>query len=113
MIHFPNLTLKRYTYTSNKTDIYGANIQDYEYADDILVDFQNENKAEVREQYGVEKDNLYKIYCDSNVTLNSSDELEDEYGNRYSIVGEVEEYNHFHNFKKAHLQRKRRNKNDS
>lgn len=110
MIHFPDKTLKRYTYTKQKTDIYGANIHEYEYNDDILVDFQNENNSEVREQYGVEKDNLYKIYIDKNTTLNSSDELEDEDGNRYSIIGEVMEYNHFHNYKKVHLIRKRRNK---
>ena len=108
MIHFPNRVLRRYTYTKKKQDIYGADTYEYEYTDDLHVDFQNETNKETREEYGVEKNNLYKIYLDKNTPLNSSDELRDDDGNTYIIVGEIQEYNHFHDYKKAHLIKKRR-----
>lgn len=107
MIHFPDKTLQRYTLTHNTQDLYGADTQEYEYDSDILVDFQNETRREIREQYGVEKDNIYKIYFDKETSLNSSDELREENGTRYAILGEIMEYKHFHDYKKAYLVKKR------
>lgn len=108
MIYFPDTNLQRYTYTVGSTGIYGEDLYDYEYAETILVDFQNENNAEVRHEYGVDKQNLYKIYMDNSVVLNNSDRLIDNIGNCYVIIGEVQEYKHFHNYKKAHLIKERK-----
>lgn len=107
MIHFPNLTLHRYTYTKETSDVYGATTYEYEYSDDVLVDFQNESNQEIREAFGVERDNLYKIYFDKDTIINDNDELRDDEGNKYEIIGEIRKYTHFHNFQKANLTRKR------
>jgi hypothetical protein len=80
MIHFPNKTLQRYIPSKEETDLYGAKTMGYEYAEDITADFQNENNREIREAYGVDKDNLYKIYIDKNTQLEDTDELHDENG---------------------------------
>lgn len=107
MIYFPNVTLHRYTLTDETTDVYGATCYGYEYSDDVLVDFQNENNSEIREQYGVERGNLYKVYFDKNTVINDSDELRDDDGNCYEIIGEVMHYHHFLDYNKAHMIRKR------
>lgn len=110
MIYFPNTTLHRYTLTKNGEDVYGATIQEYEYADDVQVDFQNENNKEIREEFGVTKENLYKIYFNKDTIINDTDQLRDETGDIYEIIGEIRSYNHFHNYKKANLIKRRRNR---
>ena len=107
MIHFPDTTLQRYTYNNNATGIYGETVQKYKYADDITVDFQNENNQEIAKEYGVELQNLYKIYLDLGVTLNDNDQLRDSSGNKYHIVGQVQKYKKFHKYQRAHIVRDR------
>ena len=107
MIHFPDTILHRYSYTENGTGVYGEHIKRYEYIDDITVDFQNENNTEIARQYGVDLQNLYKIYCDIDVSLNDNDKLHDTDGNTYHIVGNIQSYPKFHKYKKAHLVRER------
>ena len=87
--------------------MYGATTLEYEYAGDVLVDFQNEQNKEIREAFGVAKDNLYKIYFDEDTIIHDSDELRDDEGNTYIIIGEIREYTHFHHYRKANLIRKR------
>ena len=103
MIFFPNMTMKRYTYTVTGTGVYGESVNGYEYTGDILVDFQNENNQEFAKAYGVERQNLYKIYIDNKVTLNDSDILVDPDDRQYQIIGESQNYNHFHQYKRVHL----------
>lgn len=103
MIHFPDITLHRYTYTTTGKGVYGETIHGYEYCDDIIVDFQNESNVEIAKQYGVELQNLYKIYCDINVTLEDNDQLQDDNGNTYHIIGNVQKYPKFHKYQKAHI----------
>ena len=110
MIYFPNTILHRYTLTQNGEDVYGATIQEYEYADDVQVDFQNENNKEIREEFGVSKENLYKIYFNKDTIINDTDQLRDDDGSIYEIIGEIRSYNHFHNYKKANLIKRRRNR---
>ena len=107
MIHFPDTTLQRYTYNNNATGIYGETVQKYKYADDITVDFQNENNQEIAKEYGVELQNLYKIYLDLGVTLNDNDQLRDSNGNKYHIIGQVQKYKKFHKYQRAHIVRDR------
>ena len=107
MIYFPNMTMKRYTYTSEAKGVYGEDINQYTYTDDIIVDFQHENNQEYAKQYGVERQNLYKIYIDKSTILDESDVLVDEDDKQYMIVGEIQDYNHFHNYKRVHLVRSR------
>ena len=102
MIFFPDKTMQRYVLTTNGKGVYGETRQTYVYADDILVDFQNESNHEVAKAYGVELQNLYKIYTDINTTINDTDHLELE-GNVYHIIGNVKRYTKFHNYQKAHL----------
>ena len=102
-LFFPNMTMKRYTYTKSGTGVYGESINEYNYTDDILVDFQPENNQEYAERYGVERKNLYKIYIDRSTNLEDDDLLVDEQDNEYQIIGEVQDYNHFHNYKRVHL----------
>lgn len=103
MIHFPDKILHRYTYTQQASDVYGATTYEYEYVDDVLVDFQNETNNEVREAFGVIRDNLYKIYFDNDTNINNTDHLKDDEGNTYEIIGEIREYTHFHDYQKANL----------
>ena len=103
MIFFPNMTMKRYTYTTSGTGVYGESVNGYEYAGDILVDFQNENNQEFAKAYGVERQNLYKIYIDNKVTINDSDILVDPDDRQYQIIGESQNYNHFHQYQRVHL----------
>ena len=107
MIFFPNKILKRYTYTKNGKGLYDENILSYEYIDDVQVDFQNETNSETAKDYGVELEDLYKIYFNDLTVIESTDMLEDDRGNRYHIIGGIQEYSHFLNFKKAHLQLER------
>lgn len=110
MIYFPNTTLHRYTLTQTGEDVYGATIQEYEYADDVQVDFQNESNKEIREEFGVSKENLYKIYFNKDTIINDTDQLHDENGDIYEVIGEIRSYNHFHDYKKANLIKRRRNR---
>lgn len=106
MIHFPDTILQRYI-LQESTGVYGETIQNYVATDEILVDFQNSNNQEIAKDYGVELQNLYKIYADSNVTLNDTDQLRDANGNKYHIIGQVMKYNKFHKYLKAHIVRER------
>lgn len=108
MTFFPDTVLKRYTYTEQGTGVYGESINEYVYADDILVDFQNESNIEYAHQYGVDLQNLYKIYTDISNTLEDTDQLRDDDGNMYHIIGNVQKYSHFHNYLKAHIVRDRK-----
>lgn len=110
MIHFPNKTLQRYTLTQSGEDVYGATTSEYTYTDDVQVDFQNENNKELREQFGVTKENLYKIYFNKDTNINDTDQLHDTNGDIYEVIGEIREYTHFHNYKKANLVKRRRNR---
>lgn len=106
-IYFPDTILQRYTYTDDKKGVYGETIQSYEYKEDILVDFQNENNNELAQQYGVDLQNLYKIYGDEETNINDNDQLRDNQGNKYHIIGKVRHYTHFHKYWKANLIKER------
>lgn len=108
MIHFPDTTLKRYTYTNESTGIYGEHITRYEYSNDIIVDFQNESNTEIAHEYGVDLQNLYKIYVNINESLNDTDQLKDNEGNTYHIIGNIQKYPKFHKYQKAHIVLERR-----
>jgi len=107
LIHFPDTTLQRYTLQTSGTGVYGETVGEYVYTDDIVVDFQNESNVEIAKQYGVELQNLYKIYLDINTPLNDTDQLRDKEGNRYHIIGQVQHYKKFHRYTKAHIVRER------
>ena len=107
MIFFPDTVLKRYTYTTTGTGVYGETTRGYEYAEDITVDFQNENNQEIAHQYGVDLQNIYKIYADIETTIEDNDKLVDNDGNEYHILGNVQRYSKFHKYQRAHLVRTR------
>lgn len=106
-LFFPNRMMRRYTYDPGATGVYGESVKQYTYTDDIQVDFQQENNQEFAKQYGLERQNLYKIYIDLSTPLNSDDLLVDEDDKQYLIIGEIQEYTHFHNYKRVHLVRSR------
>lgn len=108
MIFFLDKTLHRYTYTQTNTGLYGETIKEYVHADDIIVDFQNENNNELAHTYGVDLQNLYKIYIDLNVEINDTDQLRDDEGNTYHIIGNIRNYSKYHKYKKANLILERR-----
>ena len=99
--------MKRYSQESSGTGVYGESISQYTYIEDIRVDFQHENNQEFAKQYGVERQNLYKIYTPLDTVLEDSDVLVDEDNHQYQIIGEVQDYNHFHNYRRVHLVRSR------
>ncbi len=109
--YFMDTVLKRYTYTDTDAGVYGEPIKKYIYADNINVDFQNENNQELAKVYGVELQNLYKIYAPLNAPLNDTDRLEDADGNTYHIIGQIQKYIKFHKYKKAHIIRNRSPRN--
>lgn len=103
MTFFPDTVLKRYAYTHQKSGLYGETVHEYEYVGDISCDFQNESNIELAKEYGVELQNLYKIYVNINVALDDTDELRDSEGNKYHIIGNIQKYPKFHKYKKAHI----------
>jgi hypothetical protein len=104
VLFFPNMTMQRYSYMqTGEPGVYGELVCEYVYQGDVTVDFQNENNSELAKQYGVERQNLYKVYTDISTTLNDNDVLVDEDGNQYQIIGAVQTFNHFHKHKRAHL----------
>ena len=103
MIFFNNTDLKVYRLTSTATGLYGETERKYIYSHVINVDFQNENNNEIKKMYGVEKQNMYKIYMDITADLEDTDRLKDAHNNCYEIVGEIREYAHFHKYKKVNL----------
>ncbi|RAP49664.1 MAG: hypothetical protein BZ138_07375 [Methanosphaera sp. rholeuAM270] len=105
-VYYPDTIMQRYTLDQTSTGVYGEPVKEYVYTDDITVDLQIERNNEIREQYGVEKQNLYTIHADINTSLESTDQLE-LHGERYYILGEVKEYDKFHHYKKAHLIKER------
>lgn len=107
MIFFPNKVLRRFTYTNKGRGLYGEAQYEYEYAGDILVDFQNTSIQESMKEYGDERHNQFKIYLDINTVLNDTDELRDENNNRYQIIGNIQTYSHIIKYKKAFLALKR------
>lgn len=108
MIFFPNMTMRRYVHENTGTGVYGESVGQYTYTEEILVDFQHENNQEFAKQYGIERQNLYKIYINHDIILEDEDVLVDEYDNQYLIVGEIQDYTHFHNYRRVHLVRSRR-----
>lgn len=107
MIFFPDTTLKRYTLTQSSTGVYGEPRMEYEYADDITCDFQNDSNMESANTYGVELADLYKIYIDKDTPLGDTDHLVSEDGTEYHIVGGVQDYTNQLSYKKAQLVRQR------
>lgn len=107
MIYFPDTVMQRYTLTTSGKGVYGETRQTYVYSDDIMVDFQNENNNEVAKAYGVELQNLYKIYTDINTPLEDTDHLVLN-GDVYHIIGNIKRYTKFHKYQKAHLKLERR-----
>lgn len=106
-LFFPNMKMKRYTRTPHGKGVYGEKVKQYTYTGDINVDFQHENNQEIARRYGVERENLYKIYINLDTTLMDDDLLVDHNGLEYQVVGEIQDYNHFHNYRRVHLQRSR------
>lgn len=111
MIYFPDKTLHRYTQTTDGTGVYGETVTSYTYADDILCDFQNETNAEYAQEYGLDLQNVYKIYVDESSTIHDTDKLHDDDGNIYHIIGQIEHYTKFHHYKRVHIVRERRGGN--
>ena len=113
MIYFPNMTLHRYVLGDAGKGLYGETIHDYTYADDIRVDFQNETNQEIAHEYGVDLQNLYKLYINLSVTINDTDQLRDDNSNKYHIIGNIMKYNHFHKYQVAHIVLERGDANGS
>jgi len=108
MIFFSDTILHRYTYTSAGTGLYGESVKEYVYTDDIPCDFQNETNTEISKEYGVDLQNLYKCYIDINVTVNDTDQLRDDAGNTYHIIGNIQKYPKYHKYQKLHLVKNRK-----
>lgn len=107
MIFFPDTTLHRYTLTQESTGVYGEPRMEYQYADDITCDFQNDSNMESANTYGVELADLYKIYIDKDTPLGDTDHLVSEDGTEYHIVGGIQDYTNQLSYKKAQLVRQR------
>ena len=60
-VYFKNTTLNIYRLTAGGTGLYGEPVEEYTPAGAVFVDFQNENNNEIRKDYGIEKQNLYKM----------------------------------------------------
>lgn len=101
---FKNTLLKVYTLTpAAAAGLYGEPVEQYTPAGNLFVDFQNENNNELRKMYGVERQNLYKIYFDLNEDIKDTDILEDPDGTKYEIIGQIQKYKQFHKYQKAHI----------
>lgn len=107
MIYFPDTYLKRFTLTGDKMGVYGEQIKTYVYEDTVHVDFQNENNVEIAHNYGVDLQNLYKIYAPLELNLNDTDKYQDDKGNSYHVIGNIQKYPKFHKYQKLHIVRER------
>lgn len=109
VVYFPDVTLHRFGIVESQSGVYGETIQEYEYIDDIQVDLQDNGNHEIAHTYGIELSDLFKIYLDINTPLNDSDLLKDDTGTEYTIIGGVNVYRKFHQYKMANLKRRRYN----
>ena len=85
---FPNMTMEIYTYTDSKdSDAYGNPKKEYVYRETVQVDFQASSRKDTLLQSGEILQDVYKLYMDSNITINENDIFKDENGNTYTIIG--------------------------
>ena len=87
-MYFPNVELDIYTYTDlPETDAYGNSKKGYLYRETVPVDFQASSRRDKLTEAGEILQDVYKIYLDVNVTVNSNDIFRDPDGNTYTIIG--------------------------
>lgn len=87
-MYFPNTTMDIYNYTDlSETDAYGNSKKGYVYYTTIDVDFQASSRRDKLTEAGELLQDTYKIYIDSEITINANDIFKDEDGNTYTIIG--------------------------
>ncbi len=87
-MYFPNTTMDIFTYTDlAETDAYGNSKKGYIYRETVQVDFQASSRKDTLLQSGEILQDVYKLYMDSNITINENDIFKDENGNTYTIIG--------------------------
>lgn len=107
-MYFPNTTMDIYTYTDlSETDAYGNSKKGYVYRETIPVDFQASSRRDKLTEAGELLQDTYKIYIDSEITINANDIFKDEEGNTYTIIGTPIVNNRFNltKHKKVELQK--------
>ena len=107
-MYFPNTTMDIYTYTDlSETDAYGNSKKGYVYYTTIDVDFQASSRRDKLTEAGELLQDTYKIYIDSEITINANDIFKDEDGNTYTIIGTPIVNNRFNltKHKKVELQK--------
>lgn len=88
MVYYPNMSMDICTYTDTEsTDAYGNHIKGYVYRETVPVDFQPSSRNDRLTEAGELLQDIYKIYLDVNVTLDSTDIFRDSDGNTYTIIG--------------------------
>lgn len=87
-MYFPNTTMQIFTYTDlAETDAYGNSKKGYIYRETVPVDFQASSRGDKLTEAGEILQDTYKIYIDSNITINTNDIFRDSDGNTYTIIG--------------------------
>ena len=87
-MYFPNTTMQIFTYTDlPETDAYGNSKKGYVYRETIPVDFQASSRRDTLTEAGELLQDTYKIYIDSEITINANDIFKDSDGNTYTIIG--------------------------
>ena len=88
MVYYPNMSMDICTYTDTEsTDAYGNPIKGYVYRETVSVDFQSGSRNDRLTEAGELLQDIYKIYLEVNVTLDSTDIFRDTDGNTYTIIG--------------------------
>lgn len=88
MSYYPNMKMDIFNYVdSDKKDAYGNPIKSYVYYTTIDVDFQASSRRDTLTEAGEILQDTYKIYIDSEITINANDIFKDEDGNTYTIIG--------------------------
>lgn len=110
-MYFPNTTMDIYNYTDlSETDAYGNSKKGYVYYTTIDVDFQASSRRDKLTEAGELLQDTYKIYIDSEITINANDIFKDEDGNTYTIIGTPIVNNRFNLTKHKKIELQKTNK---
>ena len=111
MPYFPNVELDIYTYTDlAETDAYGNPKKSYVYRDTILVDLQPSSRKDTLTEAGEILQDTYKLYIDSEITINANDIFREKNGTTYFIIGSPVLHSRFKTTRHHKIEVKKSNK---
>lgn len=88
MVYYPNMTMDICSYTdTQETDAYGNPVKGYVYRETVPVDFQPSSRNDRLTEAGELLQDTYRLFIDSDVSVDPTDIFRDSDGETYTIIG--------------------------